>query len=179
MTALRLIVKKKASESIDWYNGESDTSEDVPSTLTEENSLFQDVDKLPEELTIEHFKECLIYQLTLQQTEHKTLLLIVRVRMSFCLFFRRGSKRKTFHEGAKDIKIRYDEVWRLAPRRELMRVHNLENIHLGQTLRFESDIGEHVTITVAKITSRKITGVIVFGAKRGQSESFNREELVN
>ena len=47
--------EEKASESIDWYNGESDTSEDVPSPLTEKNSLFQDVDKLPEELTIELF----------------------------------------------------------------------------------------------------------------------------
>ena len=52
------------------------------------------------------------------------LVMVIECRTTkfiFRCFFVRGKKRKTFHQGAKDIEYQYSQVFRLAPRRELER----------------------------------------------------------
>ena len=70
----------------------------------------------------------------------------------FRCFFVRGKKRKTFHQGAKDIEYQYSQVFRLAPRRELERERTLSEARCGQTLRFENT-DRIITARVLKIMS--------------------------
>ena len=172
---------KSDSEPEDWYN-ESDTSENIPDPNVADESLFQDVDMLPEILTRDHFVEGVLYATTMRTNRKQTSLgMVIEKKDSsfiFRAFFVRGSKRKTFHEGAKDAEIRYENVWRLAPRRELVVRRKPEDARIGQTLRFEYTQGP-VTIRVVRTTSTEITGILECGRSRGQEKVFEKIEMQN
>ena len=85
---------------------------------------------------------------------------------------------KTFHTGAADKEWRYAEVWRLAPRRELMLRREPSTARVGQTLRFEYTNGS-VTINVTKTLSRHIEGIVQCGQGRGERRIFEKVEMVN
>ena len=74
---------------------------------------------------------------------------------TFRVYHTKGKTRKTFHTGAADKEWRYAEVWRLAPRKELMFRREPSTARVGQTLRFEYTNGS-VTINVTKTLSRHI-----------------------
>ena len=97
--------------------------------------MYQDVDNLPERLR-NHFEEGLIYLMTLGNDKKITALgmIIVVKTKSFIyrVFYTKGSGRKTFHEGGKDREYDFEDVWRLAPRRDLMLPQNIETITMGQ-----------------------------------------------
>ena len=123
----------------DWYHS-SDTENDMPDPNMDPKPLYQDRNMLPEPLTREHFLEGLLYTMTLQKDHQKSMLVMIthakNKKFLYRQFFIRGSKRKTFHEGAQDKEIDYTEVWRLAPRRELLRHRDPRSARRGQTLRF-------------------------------------------
>ena len=55
-----------SSQSSDWYDSEEyDTGDEVPNPQHRKESLYQDVNKLPELLKREHFQEGLLYLITL------------------------------------------------------------------------------------------------------------------
>ena len=55
-----------SSQSSDWYDSEEyDTGDEVPNPQDRKESLYQDVNKLPELLKKEHFQEGLLYLITL------------------------------------------------------------------------------------------------------------------
>ena len=64
---------KSDSEPEDWYN-ESDTSENIPDPNVSDESLFQDVDMLPEILTRDHFVEGVLYATTMKTNRKQTSL---------------------------------------------------------------------------------------------------------
>ena len=101
------------SEPEDWYN-DSDTSENIPDPDDSEESLFQDINKLPIPISPNHFVEGLLYCLTMKNKKSQTSLgMIIEKKENtfiFRTFFVRGSKRKTFHEGAKDKEYRHEDV---------------------------------------------------------------------
>ena len=175
--------EKDEPESIDW-DAESDTSEEFPDPNDSTESLYQDKNKLPELLRVDHFEEGMIYAATLDR-DHKVMMLGMIIELkdnSFLLrsLFHRGAKRKTYHEGAKDVELRYSEVWRLAPRRELVRRTNPSSCRIGQTLRFEYGIGRDTstyTVLVTQTYSRNLKGLIECGADRGKEEVFALIEI--
>ena len=52
------------------------------------------------------------------------------------VFFVRGSKRKTYHQSGTDRKAKYADIWRLAPRAELVLDLDVLSVFVGETLRF-------------------------------------------
>ena len=104
--------EERESEPEDWYNN-SDTSENIPDPDSEE-SLFHDINELPIPISPNHFVEGLLYCLTMKNNKSQTSLsMIIEKKEStfiFRTFFVRGSKRKTFHEGAKDKEYRHEDV---------------------------------------------------------------------
>ena len=95
-----------------WYNP-SDTENDIPDPNMETEALYQDTNTLPEPLQKNHFSEGLLYTMTLEkQHENQILAMIIcKKRNTFIWpFFVRGSKRKTFHDGATDKECRYIAV---------------------------------------------------------------------
>ena len=57
----------------DWYNS-SDTSDDIPDPDLRAESLYQDEDSLPKRLKKSHFKEGLIYTMTLSAKRNNPML---------------------------------------------------------------------------------------------------------
>ena len=108
----------------DWYNS-SDTSEDIPDPNMSNASLYQDIGCLAIPLDAEHFEEGLLYTMTLKAAPQQQMLvwIIEKYESSFSyqVFFKQFSRSKTWHETGKDHTANYDDVWRLAPRRELVR----------------------------------------------------------
>ena len=123
-----------------WYNA-SDTSEDIPDENGTKEALFQKENYLPVPLLRSHFEEGIICVMTLK----------FRCRV----FFVRGSKQKTYHDGVNDKHYDYTDVWRLAPREELMRPKQPQYIRVGQSIRFEID-DKIITALVTATTSRTI-----------------------
>ena len=89
-----------------------------------------------------------------------------------------GKVRKTYHQGAKDKSYRYDEIWRLAPRRELMLSRSVKDIRRGQTISFDYDSGR-VTARVISTKASSVKGIILCGSERGTIKDFETFELLN
>ena len=121
----------------DWYHS-SDTSDDVPDPNMSADPLFQDQDRLPEPLQKDHFKEGLIYTMTRHSDRKNALLvLIIEAKLrtfSYQCFFQQRSVSRTYHHTGKETECAYEDIWRLAPRRELVEKCNPTT---GQMLRFE------------------------------------------
>ena len=92
-------------------------------------------------------------------------------------FFVRGSKMKTYHEGAKDAEFEYNEVWRLAPRKELYRKQDPSNARIGQTLRFFYEQSGYVTVVVYQTLSKSIKCRTECGRGRGNMQVFDINEI--
>ena len=75
-------MSEHGSDSEDWYVSEdSETEKEVPDSNNEEAALYQDVDKLPEPLSKNHFQEGLLYLMTLGNEKEKTALgMIIEVK---------------------------------------------------------------------------------------------------
>lgn len=169
------------NEEKDWYN-ESDTSDDVPDPYDSPEALFQELNQLPRSLHKSHFEEGLIYTMTLKQKYdvHLLVMIIETKERSFTyrVFFVTGAKRKTFHEGLKDKQCSYQKVWRLAPRRELIRNKQNSNFRVGETLRFKYGMdAQPITVLVISSRSRDLTGCIEAGVHRGQKRVFEYVEM--
>ena len=169
------------SDSEDWYR-DSDSSQDLPHPNDDENPLYQDVNKLPVPLEKKHFQEGLIYAMTLEGKSNNTMLvMIITTKQSlfiYRVFFVRGSSRKTYHEGGDDKKSKYCDVWRLAPRRELLQPCNPENVRAGQTVRFSYE-DEIITALIIKRTSKYLRGQIECGRDRGNVRDFLQIEVLD
>ena len=87
-----------------------------------------------------HFEEGLIYTMTFLKDKVKPMLAMITAKrthdFSYRVFFVRGSSRKTYHQAGTDRKAKYNDVWRLAPRKELIFPQDVSNVFIGQTLRF-------------------------------------------
>ena len=66
-------------EEEDWFHCDSDTGDDIRDPNDNPDSLFQDVDKLPEPLKKKHFEEDLVYAMTMEHN-NKNLILIILVK---------------------------------------------------------------------------------------------------
>ena len=169
-------------EDEDWYHTDSDTDEDIPDPNLLLDPLFQDVDKLPEPLKKNHFEEGLLYAMTKckdKKTMNIILIILVKRRtFLFRLLSAKGTNRKTFHEGRKDEELRYCDVWRLAPRRELMRSMSVTSVRIGTTLRFEYESAV-MTARITRYTSRLLYGKIECGKHRGKLRTFEIIEVQN
>ena len=151
----------------------SDTGEDIPDPNDSSESLYQDKNKLPQGLQKHHFEEGLVYAMTLE-SNHKVMMLGMIIELKDSVFVWRTffieEQKKTYYEGAKDVEYRYLDIWRLAPRRELVKCQNPSTARFGQTLRFEYGVGMETSVIRAIITrtsSRKLRGVIECGRNRG------------
>ena len=169
-------VELEEEKNSDWYN-DSDTSEDIPDPNLQDDPLFQKVDTLPEELCNKHFEEGLIYVMTLNKQRDKPLLIMViesrQMDFSYRTFFVRGSSRKTYHQGGTDETASYGDIWRLAPRDELVIEREISTIFIGQTLRLRHGMDvRYETILVTHKTSKTITGTIECGPNRGKAVYF-------
>lgn len=164
----------------------SETEEDIPDPNDSNEPLYQDANKLPEDLQKHHFEEGLVYAMTLD-SNHKVMMLGMIIELKettfvWRTFFYRGAKRKTYHQGAKDAEYQYLDVWRLAPRRELTRRQDPRTARFGQTLRFEYGIGSGaflVTALVIGTSSRKIRGLVECGMNRGEELDFDIPEITD
>lgn len=169
--------------SSDWYDpNESDTGSEMPNPNLITEALFQDDGLLPEPLRNSHFQEGCIYSITMKTEKDVTHLgMVIQVKEETFLlriFSSKGKKRKSFHDGADDKELRYNETWRLAPRNELMIPRNPGSIRRGQFLRFEYG-NERYTITVVSETSRLVKGIVECGNLRGTRKDFEIIEIAN
>ena len=176
-------ISEHGSDSEDWYApNDSETEKEVPDPNSEEAAMYQDVDKLPEHLSKNHFQEGLIYLVTLGYEKNKTALgMIIEVKAKcfiFRVFYTKGRGRKTFHDGGKDKQYDFEDVWRLAPRRDLMLPQDAENIRIGQTINFDYGNGR-TTIRVESCRSRSISGMIECGKERGSIKEFEKIEILD
>ena len=147
-----------SDQSEDWYNS-SDTSDEIPDPNLSEERLYQDINCIPIALSNSHFEEGLIYTMTLSSNRENSMLVWIiegkKETFVFQCFFNQASKKPTWHETGKNKECRYDEVWRLAPRRELVRPCTPDNAAIGQTLRFTYGVSAStVTVTSTAKTSR-------------------------
>ena len=99
-------ISEHESDSEDWYVSEdSETEKEVPDSNNEEAALYQDVDKLPEPLSKNHFQEGLLYLMTLGNEKEKTALgMIIGLKTKSFIkrgFYTKGSGRKNFPRGRK------------------------------------------------------------------------------
>ena len=176
-----IIVDGDESEE-DWYN-ESDTADDVPDEINNKSSLYQEKDKLPVPLLVGHFEVGLLYSMTLhEEKEHTMLVMIIQTTETSFLcrvFYVRGSTRKTYHQGAKDKLFRYSDIWRLAPRWELVRKRTPNDVYIGQTIRFINGMEKtYTTGIVLSHTSRTLKCLIMCGEREGQTCVFEKSEMV-
>ena len=85
-----------------------------------------------------------------------------------------GSSKKTYHQGTQDILCDYSEVWRLAPRRELVRNQNPVDIRVGQLIRFSDCVRDsYVTALVSHRTSSTLKCIIECGKDKGEERSYD------
>ena len=167
---------------VDWYN-ESDTDVDVPDPNMENEPLYQDVDCMPVPLRPSHFEVGLLYTMTLEQKRYNPMLVwIVEAKersFSYQCYFNLVSKAKSWHETGKNNTCTYSGVWRLAPRRELVRTCDPGKAYIGQTLRFTYGMTTSpVVITVMRFTARVLKGIVVCGPRRGNQDSWNIFEII-
>ena len=103
---------------------DSDTEDEIPDPNLSPIALYQDTDKLPEPLEKGHFQEGIIYALTLKNDRAVInlgmIILVTDSSFLFRVFTAKGTSRKTYHDGAADKEFAFDQIQRLAPRRELM-----------------------------------------------------------
>ena len=171
------------NEPSDWYR-ESDTSDDLPHPNVSKQALYQDENKLPVLLKQSHFEEGLVYTLTLKSKSCQPMLVMVihHGKKTFLCrtFFIKGSRKKTYHLGAKDKKVSYEEVLRLAPRRELIQKIDPTNVRMGDVIRFRYGVDEHyVTALVLQRTSRTIKARVECGKARGKFRTYEQYEMVS
>ena len=96
------------------------------------------------------------------------------------VLFVRGSSKKTHLDGGSDQKANYQDVWRLAPRDELIQKRVISMIYGGHTLRFLYGLKvKHDPILVSVQTSRTICGTIECGANRGETGVFEEFYITN
>lgn len=140
------------------------------------------MDLLPEELSIHHWEEGIIYAMTVISEKNIMYLgMVIECRKStfiFRCFFVRGKKRKTYHQGAEDIEYQYSQVFRLAPRRELQIGRTPSEARSGQTLRFKY-MGIIITARILQIMPQKIAGIIECGTSRGEKRVFKMILMFN
>ena len=170
-------------ENEDWYNS-SDTSDDIPDPDLRAESLYQDEDSLPKRLKKSHFKEGLIYTMTLSAKRNNPMLVqIIELKKDsfvYQCFFNQTSSAQTWHESGKDKTCSYADVWRLAPRRELVRPCSPGKIFVGQTLRFTYGMTtSHTTITVKSFGVKVVKGEIVCGPRRGDEGVYEIYEMLD
>ena len=167
----------------DWYH-ESDTSDGFPDPNNGSVSLYQDANKLPEPLRPVHFEEGMIYTILMKSKSNNPMLIMVieqgRLTFVFRCYFVRGSSMKTFHTGRKDQTCKYNDVLRLAPRRELMQKTDASKMRPGETIRFTYGFNEYyTTILITRRTNRNIMGSVECGKDRGKDQTFELVEMVN
>ena len=168
-------------EEEDWYHCDSDTDDDIPDPSDNPDSLFQDVFKLPEPLKKKHFEEGFLYAMTICNETTINLILIILVKEEtflYRLLCAKGTSKKTYHQGLKHQKLQYRRVWRLAPRRELMRPTNTNSVRIGTTLRFEYESAV-MTARITRFTSKYFHGMIECGESRGELKTFEIIEVQN
>ena len=111
------------------------------------------------------------------------LVMIIETKMEtfiYRTFFVLGSSRKTFFDGSDDKTARYDDVWRLAPRREMMHARNPANVRTGETLRFAYGMEEKLfTVLVTGIMSRSLRCTLQCGVNRSTTRTFEHIEITN
>ena len=120
--------------------------------------------------------------MTLHKEKHVTLLGLLIEKKKNTFIFRvyctKGAQRKSFHTGAADKVLSYDDIWRLALRDELMIKTTNKSLRVGQTVRF--DYNEiFYTIRITKTLSRSIKGIVVCGKQRGKERNFESYEMLN
>ena len=167
----------------DWYHS-SDTSDDIPDPNMSADPLFQDQDLLPEPLQRDHFKEGLIYTMTKHiDRKNALLVLIIEAKLrtfSYQCFFQQRSSSSTYHKTGKETKCAYKDIWRLAPRRELVEKCDPNDATTGQMLRFEYGMSSTpTTITVIRRRSREIEGQVICGADRGKEVLYSTVEMLH
>ena len=71
-------------------------------------------------------------------------------------------------------------IWRLAPRRELVEKCDPNDATTGQMLRFEYGMSSTpTTITVIRRRSREIEGQVICGADRGKEVLYSTVEMLH
>ena len=81
-------------------------------------------------------------------------------------------------KAVEDQKARYGDIWRLAPRNELVIERDITSIFIGQTLRFMIGLNErYETVIVTYRTLKTITGTIECGPKRSETGVFQISEI--
>ena len=172
----------EVEDTEDWYNS-SDTSEDIPNPNLSKEALYQSPNMLPVPLQKSHFEEGLIYTMTLKGEKTPMLVFINEVTEDlfvYRVFFMQGSTKHTFHQSGKEKISKYKDVWRLAPRTELVRSCIADKAAIGHTLRFAYGMSSSpVTICVTKFTSKTIEGTLLCGTHRGNSKTFQIFEILN
>ena len=167
----------------DWYR-DSDTSENIPEPNDIDAPLYQDRNELPTDLSKEHFEEGLIYTMTmLSKRKEQTLVMIIEAGIEdfvYRPFFIRGSSKKTFHQGLRDKKESYNNVWRLAPRRELARRRDPSEVMVGETIRFTYGMGDkYQTCLVMERRSISLKCRHECGKERGKIQSYEIVEILD
>ena len=78
--------EESAFEDQDCYNGDSDTSEEIPDPNMDLKALYQDIGELPKPLQKIHFEEGLLYAIILNSKKTITYLgmvILVKKNLSF------------------------------------------------------------------------------------------------
>ena len=103
-------------------------------------ALYQDENCLPEPLQPHHFREGLLYTMTKHANRRNSILvLIIEAKedtFACNCYFQQTSSANTSHQTGKVTECSYDDIWRLAPRRELIHPHQPDNSSPGQMHRF-------------------------------------------
>ena len=167
----------------DWYH-ESDTGEEVPDPNMQKEALFQKPNTVPVGLSKNHFEEGLYYFMVLDKDHDKPMLVMILEtgidEFVYRVFYIRGSSAKTYHEAGKDKTATYEEVWRLAPRMELVQDQDIATIFVGQTLRLSHwmDV-KWDTIVVTMMTSTSVSGIMLSGTNRGSTVTIDKTDIAN
>ena len=166
----------------DWYN-QSDTDESIPDPNKIEDSLFQKADTLPVPIDKVYFEEGLVYFMSLRSKRDTPMLIFLVEKLEevfiYRVFFVRGSSKNTFHQSGKCAECRYEDVWRLAPRDELVRKQQVTDIFVGQTLRYICSVRDKPgTMMVTKISRTTVTGILECGKNRGETKTIQKYEIV-
>ena len=76
-------------------------------------------------------------------------------------------------------KCRYEDVWRLAPRDELVRKQQVTDIFMGQTLRYICSVRDKPeTMMVTKISRTTVTSILECGKNRGETKTIQKYVIV-
>ena len=163
---------------------QSHTADDIPDPNLDRDRLYQDVECLPLKLQKPHFEEGLIYTMTLESGKKFPMLVMILETKTetfvYRTFFVLGSSRKTYFEGSDDKTARYEEVWRLAPRREMMHARNPAHVRVGETLRFAYGMEEELfTVLVTGTMTRSLRCTLQCGTHRSTERTFEHIEITN